>query len=107
MLERQLQAAIRSMPDAVGLISWNEFSENSHIEPSRTYGDRSLQVLAGLRKTNLAAIADFDSSSPAGVDTSAGAGRLLAILAVGGIGVVGAGVIVRRRRATRRSRRVR
>jgi len=105
MLERQLQAAIDSLPDAVGLISWNEFSENSYIEPSHTYGDRSLQVLAGLRKTNLTAIEDFDSSAPAGVDASAGAGRLLAILAVGGIGVVGAGVTVRRRRATRHSPR--
>ena len=38
MLERQLDASIRSFPDAIGLISWNEFSENSYVEPSRKYG---------------------------------------------------------------------
>ena len=30
----------------MGLISWNEFSENSHVEPSRNYGRRYLDVLA-------------------------------------------------------------
>ena len=105
MLERQLEASISSFPDAIGLISWNEFSENSYVEPSRTYKDQSLQVLARLNKTNLATVSDFDSSAPAGVDASAGAGRLLAILAVVGIGVVGAGVTIRRRRRTTRRRR--
>ena len=105
MLERQLDASIRSFPDAIGLISWNEFSENSYVEPSRDYGDQSLQVLARLNKTNLAPISDFDSSAPAGVDRSAGVGRLLAILAVSAIGVVGAGITVRRRRRMTRRRR--
>ena len=105
MLERQLEAAIGSFPDAIGLISWNEFSENSYVEPSRTYGDQSLQVLAGLNKTNLTPVDDFESSDPAGVDTSPGAGRLLAILAVASIGLVGAGIVIRRRRKTIRRRR--
>lgn len=44
-LRRQLEAAFQSEPDAVGLISWNEFSENSHIEPSQNYSHQSLRVL--------------------------------------------------------------
>lgn len=44
-LRRQLEVALQSEPDAVGLISWNEFSENSHIEPSQNYSHQSLKVL--------------------------------------------------------------
>ena len=44
-LQTQLKAALQSDPDAIGLISWNEFSENSHIEPSQNHGDLYLQVL--------------------------------------------------------------
>ena len=53
-LRRELAAAEASAPDAVGLISWNEFSENSHVEPSEKYGDQSIQALAaalGVRKS--------------------------------------------------------
>jgi hypothetical protein len=42
----ELATALDSGPDAVGLISWNEFSETSHVEPSCNDGDRSLAVLA-------------------------------------------------------------
>jgi hypothetical protein len=38
-LRRQWAAASHSAPDAIGIISWNEFSENSHIEPSRNHGN--------------------------------------------------------------------
>ncbi|GGV18615.1 hypothetical protein GCM10010275_70330 [Streptomyces litmocidini] len=48
-LAAEYSAALRSSPDAIGLISWNEFSENTHVEPSRDHGDRYLQVLRGLR----------------------------------------------------------
>jgi hypothetical protein len=44
--QKQLNVSLQSSPDAVGLISWNEFSENSHIEPSQDYGFRYLEVLA-------------------------------------------------------------
>ncbi len=53
-LRRELAAAQASRPDAVGLISWNEFSENSHVEPSDKYGDQSIKALAaalGVRTT--------------------------------------------------------
>jgi hypothetical protein len=45
-LKTELNTALQSMPDAIGLISWNEFSENSHIEPSQDHGDLYLRVLA-------------------------------------------------------------
>jgi len=45
-LRRQLAAAFASSPDAIGLISWNEFSENTHIEPSVNHGDEALRTLA-------------------------------------------------------------
>ena len=41
-----LDAARASSPDAIALISWNEFSENSHVEPSKVYGSTMLQTLA-------------------------------------------------------------
>ena len=98
MLERQLGVALDSFPDAIGVISWNEFSENSEIEPSKKYGDQALQVLADMTKANYTSLGDFDSSSPGGVDVSAGIGRILAILLVVGTGIVGAVVTIRRRR---------
>jgi hypothetical protein len=45
-LREELAAARASQPDAIGLISWNEFSENTHIEPSRNYGRQYLDLLA-------------------------------------------------------------
>jgi hypothetical protein len=42
----QYNTAIQSSPDALGLISWNEFSENSHIEPSEKY-ESIAKVLSG------------------------------------------------------------
>ncbi|MEV0325467.1 endo-1,3-alpha-glucanase family glycosylhydrolase [Micromonospora echinospora] len=47
-LRASFAAARRSAPDALGVISWNEFSENTHIEPSERYGETYLGVLADL-----------------------------------------------------------
>lgn len=41
-----LEVARSTDPDAVAVISWNEFSENTHIEPSRQHGIRELKALA-------------------------------------------------------------
>jgi hypothetical protein len=71
-LRREYNAAIGSSPDVVGLISWNEFSENSHIEPSERYGARYLQVLADIRGAKPPKIGSFDSSEPASTATSYG-----------------------------------
>jgi len=61
-LRRQLDAAQSADPDAIGLISWNEFSENSHVEPSRRYGTRALEVLADVRGTHFHTRGALDSS---------------------------------------------
>jgi hypothetical protein len=45
-LATAIDVARDSQPDAVAVISWNEFSENSHVEPSEVHGHRELDVLA-------------------------------------------------------------
>ncbi len=65
-LRRQMNAAILSSPDAIGIISWNEFSENSYIEPSKKYGSTDLKVLASMQHMPVPSVPDFDSSAPAG-----------------------------------------
>jgi hypothetical protein len=47
-LRQQYTAAVSSSPDVLGLISWNEFSENSYVEPSQAFGSRYLDVLRDL-----------------------------------------------------------
>lgn len=71
-LKRELEAALSSSPDAIGLISWNEFSENSHIEPSEKYGARYLEVLAQIRGLPAPDIGTFDSDAPAATGTGYG-----------------------------------
>lgn len=85
-LRGQYAAAVASDPDVIGIISWNEFSENSHIEPSVRYGDRSLEVLADILHAPSPRIPDFDSSAPQGTSGQlswpvAGLGGLALILA--------------------------
>lgn len=65
-LREEWQAALNSIPDAIGVISWNEFSENTHIEPSVEYGMGTLEVLAGLTGAPNPIAIDFDSSAPEG-----------------------------------------
>jgi hypothetical protein len=48
-LRVEYAAATRSSPNMLGLISWNEFSENSYVEPSKNYGYQSLDVLRKIR----------------------------------------------------------
>jgi hypothetical protein len=64
-LRKGVEAARSSAPAAVGIISWNEFSENSHIEPSERYGTRALEEVARLTgvRLDLGGIA-MDSSEP-------------------------------------------
>ena len=44
-LVRSLNNAFASAPDGIGVISWNEWSENTYIEPGHKYKDRELSVL--------------------------------------------------------------
>ena len=41
-LRTEYNTAMESSPDALGLISWNEFSENTYVEPSERLGRRYL-----------------------------------------------------------------
>lgn len=97
MLRRQWDAAVSSAPDAVGLISWNEFSENTHLEPSETYGDRYLEVVRTLTGSGGPGAADFDSSEPAGREVTSR--PILAALVL--VGVVVASINSIRRRGAR------
>jgi Glycosyl hydrolase family 99 len=63
-LLRQMDAALASSPDVIGIISWNEFSENTHIEPSQNYGSTALDALGERQITLPPVISDFDSSAP-------------------------------------------
>ena len=69
-LRRQLDAAQSADPDALGLISWNEFSENSHVEPSRRYGMTALHVIADVRGAHFSVKDAPDSSDTAGARAS-------------------------------------
>jgi len=80
-LRGQMEAALRSSPDAIGLISWNEFSENTHIEPSEKYGTRYVEVIAAMRLGAVPEILDFESSEPAET-TAPDWGRALALAAM-------------------------
>ena len=101
-LRREIDAAHASSPDAIGVISWNEFSENSHIEPSETYGSTALEVLADIEGGRPPVLPELDSSQP---DLAVGGrpqddvvGRVVALgLLAGAIGV-GSVVIARRPR---------
>jgi hypothetical protein len=87
-LRRELNAAVQSSADAIGLISWNEFSENSHVEPSLRYGNHYLGVLRDLHGAHVSPKTDLDSS-----DVSSGIGYGLPIM-TGLIGVIFATLLV-------------
>jgi hypothetical protein len=69
-LRAEYANAVRSSPDVLGLISWNEFSENTYVEPSRAYGTRYLDVLRELHGTVPAPQSDL-----AAADSSDGSAR--------------------------------
>ena len=67
-----------SSPDAIGLISWNEFSENTYVEPSKTYGAQALTTLAGILDGRAPQVGGLDSDAPA--DQGAGVAYGLPLL---------------------------
>lgn len=73
-LRRLYDTALTSSPDVLGLISWNEFSENSHVEPSTNHGDRYLTVLRELSANPVGELSPLaEDSSAAGESGPSGA----------------------------------
>jgi hypothetical protein len=97
-LRLQMNAAIQSAPDAVGVISWNEFSENSHIEPSINYGDQALKVIADIQGAGAASGDDVDSGTPGETQV-----RPFTLIVLGGtIGLIAGCIIMILRRGRNR-----
>jgi hypothetical protein len=94
-LRRSLDLAYATKPQAIGVISWNEWSENTYIEPGLRYGNEEVDALRGYlaaRQENVR------SPSAAG---AAGWSGLRAASVLGGIslfGVLVAWALSRRRR---------
>jgi hypothetical protein len=61
-LRQEWNAALASSPDAVGLISWNEFSESSEIEPTLAFGPKYLHLAKEIVGGRFTVKGDFDSS---------------------------------------------
>lgn len=102
-LRTQMNAATRSSPDAIGLISWNEYSENSHVEPSVNFGPRFLSVLSDIRGAQPPDVGGLSGSAPEPAATPPGAEanieKALALgLLMGVIGIGAIATILRRRR---------
>ncbi len=93
----EMNAAQASSPDALGIISWNEFSENSYIEPSLAYGTEYLKILRDVNHLPAPTLGEFDSSEPNGTFPEVVPGAR--IMALGGLTItilVGLIVIARR-----------
>lgn len=98
-LRAQWQGALVSVPDAIGIISWNEFSENTHIEPSVNYSTTALAVIADLTNAPRPDAIDFDSSAPEGSpERSSGVLRIVAFVFLGLQVLVSVAVVRRRQR---------
>jgi hypothetical protein len=100
-LRRSLDHALASSPDILGIISWNEFTENSYVEPSRRYGFQSLRVLADVLGARVPASGDLDSSQSSPTGARYGLPVIGAFLA---LVLGGAALLSPRRRAARRRR---
>ncbi|MGH8961828.1 MAG: hypothetical protein ACRDWT_11675, partial [Jatrophihabitantaceae bacterium] len=105
-LRQSLANAYASKPDGVAVISWNEWSENTYIEPGQRYGSQELTALSSY-------LAQHQRSSPAAsASTGAGGNRgwsgLRAVGALAGMCVLGGlalalhGWVIRRRRRAMR-----
>ncbi len=86
-LRQGMAAALEAAPDALGLISWNEFSENTHVEPSVNHGMRYLEVIAELREAAPPAPINFASDAPAETAPQISFDRLLTFVLLIGLGL--------------------
>ena len=96
-LRSEIGVALQSAPDVLGLISWNEFTENTHIEPSEDHGTSALEVLADIRGGRIPNVGEFESDAPA--QTEPGRPNLAVLVGLGGFVILSlAAAILRRRR---------
>lgn len=93
----QINTAMASSPDALGIISWNEFSENSYIEPSKAYGAKYLDILSEVNHLPAPTIGEFDSSEPIATYPQVPMARQAALGALAVVILTGVIVIARRR----------
>jgi hypothetical protein len=99
-LRTEYAVAQASSPDALGLISWNEFSENTHVEPSLKFGSRYLEVLGELKKTAVpepigvhSSNSEPSGSKPPGRARATKYTPTIAAIAFAAVLVVGAGAL--------------
>lgn len=96
-LRSEIGVALQSAPDVLGLISWNEFTENTHIEPSERHGTSALDVLADIRGGTIPNVGEFESDAPQ--ETEPGGPNLAVLVGLAGFVVLSlAAAILRRRR---------
>jgi len=104
-LVKSLDNAFGSSPSAVAVISWNEWSENTYIEPGKTYGDRELQALKAYRPASGQSIppplTGADSSQG---DSASGWTGARAALTLGGLTIVLVLALLLRSQRSRRRR---
>jgi hypothetical protein len=94
----EINAAMASSPDALGIISWNEFSENSYIEPSQKYGTQYLDILSQIYNAPAPKLIEFDSSIPDRIYAEVLPGsRLVALGGLASLIVISSIIIIRRR----------
>jgi hypothetical protein len=86
-LRSSWQAALATVPHAIGVISWNEFSENTYIEPSMKFGSRYLDEMRELTGAPSPPSSELDSSAPQGTGSAARGAVTLSAL-------VGSGLVV-------------
>ena len=97
-LRSEWQAAEASSPDAIGIISWNEYSESTQIEPSKDLGPRYLDTVKALVSSPPPPGKETDSSAPQGADQGSLTRSAIALTGVvGGVGGITLVGILRRR----------
>jgi hypothetical protein len=101
-LRLEMATALASSPDLIGLISWNEFSENSHVEPSDSFGKRYIEILSEIRGSEPPPIMDLDSSESGQGPADPTLAVVLALGIVAAVVLMGMVAIVVRNRGPRK-----
>jgi hypothetical protein len=94
----EINAAMASSPDAIGIISWNEFSENSYIEPSQKFGTQYLDILSQIQNAPAPYLVEFDSSIPDRIYSEVIPGsRIVALGGLAALLMISMVIIIRRK----------